>query len=65
MDAVGAALDGDAVMLDSEGATVPLPLAQVKSAKLVLTDRLIAAVEDESAAAAANLGEADAPSIHV
>jgi len=60
-----AALHGDAVMLDSEGATVPLPLAQVKSAKLVLTDRLIAAVEDESAAAAANLGEADAPSIHV
>jgi ribosome maturation factor RimP len=60
-----ATLDGDIVMLDSEGATVPLPLAQVKSAKLVLTDRLIAAVEDESAAAAANLGEADAPSIHV
>ena len=60
-----AALDGDTVMLDSEGTTVPLPLAQVKSAKLVLTDRLIAAVEDESAAAAAILGEADAPSIHV
>lgn len=60
-----AALDGDTVMLDSEGTTVPLPLAQVKSAKLVLTDRLIAAVEDESAAAAAILGEADTPSIHV
>jgi ribosome maturation factor RimP len=60
-----AALDGDTVMLDSEGTTAPLPLAQVKSAKLVLTDRLIAAVEDESAAAAAILGEADAPSIHV
>lgn len=60
-----AALDGDTVMLDSEGSTVPLPLAQVKSAKLVLTDRLIAAVEDESAAAAAILGEADTPSIHV
>ena len=59
------ALDGDTVMLESEGTTVPLPLVQVKSAKLVLTDRLIAAVEDESAAAAANLGEADAPSIHV
>jgi ribosome maturation factor RimP len=60
-----AALDGDTVMLDSERTTVPLPLALVKNAKLVLTDRLIAAVEDESAAAAAILGEADAPSIHV
>lgn len=60
-----AALHGDTVMLDSEGTTVALPLALVKTAKLVLTDRLIAAVEDESAAAAAILGEADAPSIHV
>jgi ribosome maturation factor RimP len=60
-----AALDGDTVMLESEGTAVPLPLALVKNAKLVLTDRLIAAVEDESAAAAAILGEADAPSIHV
>jgi ribosome maturation factor RimP len=60
-----AALDGDTVVLESDGATVLLPLAQVKSAKLILTDRLIAAVEDESAAAAAILGEADAPSIHV
>jgi ribosome maturation factor RimP len=59
------ALDGDMVRLDSDGAAVSLPLAQVKSAKLILTDRLIEAVEDESAAAAANLGEADTPSIHV
>ncbi len=60
-----AALDGDTVMLETDGAAVfPLPLAQVKSAKLILTDRLIAAVEDESAAAAAILGEADAPPIH-
>ena len=60
-----AALDGDAVMLESDGVTSTLPLAQVKSAKLILTDRLIEAVEEESAAAAANSGEADAPSIHV
>ena len=59
-----AALDGDTVMLDSEGTMTPLPLAQVKSAKLILTDRLIAAVEDENAAAAAFLGEAGAPPIH-
>jgi ribosome maturation factor RimP len=59
-----AALDGDMVMLESDGATASLPLAQVKSAKLILTDRLIEAVEHESAAAAANSGEADAPPIH-
>jgi ribosome maturation factor RimP len=60
-----AMLDGDAVVMDCDGATVTLPLAQVKSAKLILTDRLIAAVEDESAAAAALSEEADAPPIHV
>jgi len=60
-----ASLDGDTVMLDSAGTVFPLPLAQVKSAKLILTDRLIAAVEDESAAAAAYVGEAGTPPIHV
>ena len=59
------ALDGDTVMLESAGTLFPLPLAQVKSAKLILTDRLISAVEDESAAAAAYLGEAGTPPIHV
>ena len=58
-----ARLEGDTVMLESAGTMFPLPLAQVKSAKLILTDRLIAAVEDESAAAAAYLGEAETPPI--
>src|SRR6185437_12173430 len=44
-----AGLEGDMVMLESAGTVFPLPLAQVKNAKLILTDRLIAAVEDESA----------------
>jgi len=60
-----AGLDGDAVMLDCAGTVFPLPLVQVKSAKLILTDRLIRAVEDESAAAAAYVGEAGTPPIHV
>jgi ribosome maturation factor RimP len=59
------ALDGDTVMLESAGTVFPLPLAQVKSARLILTDRLIAAVEEENAAAAAYLGEAGAPQVHV
>jgi ribosome maturation factor RimP len=59
------ALDGDTVLLDSAGTVCPLPLAEIKSAKLILTDRLIAAVEDESAAAAAYLGEAETSQIHV
>lgn len=58
------AIDGDNLMLDSEGTLFALPLASIKSAKLILTDRLIAAVEEESAAAAALSGEADAPPIH-
>ena len=56
--------DAGRVMLDSAGTLVPLPLDQVKSAKLILTDRLIAAVQDENAAAAAFLGEAEAPPNH-
>ncbi len=57
-------LDGDTVMLESAGTMFPLPLTEIKSAKLILTDRLIAAVEDESAAAAAYSGEAETPPIH-
>jgi ribosome maturation factor RimP len=60
-----AGMEGDTVMLDCAGTVFALPLAQVKSAKLILTDRLIAAVEDESAAAAAYVGEAETPPIHV
>ena len=58
------ALDGDLLQLDCDGTAVSQPLASIKSAKLVLTDRLIAAVEDENAAAAALVGEAAAPPIH-
>jgi ribosome maturation factor RimP len=60
-----AAVDGDTVRLDSDGTVFPLPLAQVKNAKLILTDRLIAAVEQENAAAAALSGEANTPPNHV
>jgi ribosome maturation factor RimP len=58
------AIEGDNLLLDGEGGAVSLPLASIKSAKLILTDRLIAAVEDENAAAAAFVGEADAPPVH-
>jgi ribosome maturation factor RimP len=57
-------IEGDNLLLDGEGGPVTLPLAAIKSAKLILTDRLIAAVEDENAAAAAFVGEADAPPVH-
>jgi ribosome maturation factor RimP len=58
------AIEGDNLLLNSESGAVSLPLASIKSAKLILTDRLIAAVEDENAAAAAFVGEADVPPIH-
>jgi ribosome maturation factor RimP len=58
------AIEGDCLLVDSEGVVASLPLAQIKTAKLILTDRLIAAVEDENAAAAAFLSEADAPPVH-
>jgi ribosome maturation factor RimP len=58
------AIEGDNLLLDGEGGSVTLPLASIKNAKLILTDRLIAAVEDENAAAAAFVGEADAPPVH-
>ena len=58
-------IEGDDVSIDCEGGAVTLPLAAIKSAKLILTDRLIAAVESETAAAAAIMGEAGAPPVHV
>ena len=36
-------VEGDEVRIDVDGAVVPVPLASVKKAKLVLTDELIAA----------------------
>jgi len=57
-------IEGDILILDCEGASVSLPLGAIKTAKLVLTDRLIAAVEDENAAAAAVASEAEMPPIH-
>jgi ribosome maturation factor RimP len=58
------AVEGGNLLLDSAGKPFSLPLASIKSAKLILTDRLIAAVEDENAAAAALMSEADAPPNH-
>lgn len=58
------AIDGDNLLLDSESGSASLPLARIKSAKLILTDRLIEAVENENAAAAAVVGEAAAPPNH-
>ncbi|MDB5396140.1 MAG: rimP [Rhodospirillales bacterium] len=58
------AIEGYNLLLNSESGAVSLPLASIKSAKLILTDRLIAAVENENAAAAAFVGEADVPPIH-
>ena len=51
--------------LDCEGAAVSLPFREIRKAKLVLTDRLIAAVQEETAAAAAKSGEAVGPAHHV
>jgi ribosome maturation factor RimP len=59
-----ARVEGETVVLDCEGETVTLPLAAIRQAKLILTDRLIAAVESETAAAAAIMGEAGAPPVH-
>jgi len=59
------AIEDDRLLLDCEGATIALPLASIRKAKLVLTDRLIAAVQDESAAAAAQSGEAEGSPAHV
>jgi ribosome maturation factor RimP len=46
-------LAGDAVMLVVPGGAVALPLASIKQAKLILTDRLIAATREEESAAMA------------
>ena len=58
------AIEGDNLLIAGENGPASLPLASIKSAKLILTDRLIAAVEDENAAAAAIVGEADTPPVH-
>jgi len=59
------ALEGDSLSIDVEGSAVSLPLDQIKQARLVLTDRLIAAAEQESKAAG-SIAEADgAPPNHV
>jgi ribosome maturation factor RimP len=58
------AIEGDKLLLDCETGPAAVPLAQIKNAKLILTDRLIAAVENENAAAAAFVGEAVAPPNH-
>jgi ribosome maturation factor RimP len=52
-----AATDGETVTLDVDGAAVTLPFAQIGSGKLVLTDRLIDAVQIEEHAAAMRAGE--------
>jgi ribosome maturation factor RimP len=54
----------DALSLDCEGASVSVPFRAIRKAKLVLTDRLIAAVQEENAAAAAKSGEAAEPAHH-
>jgi ribosome maturation factor RimP len=58
------AIEGDNLLLDGEAGSASLPLEQIKNAKLILTDRLIEAVENENAAAAAFVGEAAAPPVH-
>ncbi len=59
------AIEGDNLLVAGETGPVALPLAAIKNAKLILTDRLIAAVESETAAAAAIMDEAGAPPVHV
>ncbi len=57
-------IQGDNLLIACETGVASLPLVSIKSAKLILTDRLIAAVEEENAAAAAFVGGADAPPVH-
>jgi ribosome maturation factor RimP len=54
-----AGVDGDSVVVDTESGPVALPLAAIKRARLVLTDRLIAAAQDEARAPIAPPEEAD------
>jgi len=58
------AIEGDNLLLAGETGSASLPLAQIKTAKLILTDRLIEAVESENAAAAAVVSEAPVPPNH-
>jgi ribosome maturation factor RimP len=59
------ALEGDSLSIDVDGSAVSLPLDQIKHARLVLTDRLIAAAEQESTAANIHAEADGAPPNHV
>jgi len=59
------ALEGDSLSVDVDGSAVTLPLDRIKQARLVLTDRLIAAAEQESSAAGFNEEANGAPPNHV
>jgi ribosome maturation factor RimP len=59
------ALEGDTLSVDIDGSAVSLPLDRITQARLVLTDRLIAAAEQESSAAGLIEGVEDAPDNHV
>jgi ribosome maturation factor RimP len=59
------ALEGDTLSIDVDGSAVSLPLDQIKQARLVLTDRLIAAAEQEGSAASVNEEADGAPPNHV
>jgi ribosome maturation factor RimP len=59
------ALEGDSVSINADGSAVSLPLGQIKHARLVLTDRLIAAAEQENSAASVNVEADGTPPNHV
>ncbi|HTJ65317.1 MAG TPA: ribosome maturation factor RimP [Alphaproteobacteria bacterium] len=59
------ALDGDTLSIDVDGSAVSLPLDRIKQARLVLTDRLIAAAEQEGSTATVNEEADGAPPNHV
>jgi ribosome maturation factor RimP len=54
----------DVVTLAVEGGAVNLPFAQIRRAKLILTDRLIASVQDSERAAGLTANDADQPEAH-
>jgi ribosome maturation factor RimP len=58
------ALEGDSLSVDVDGSAVSLPLDRITQARLVLTDRLIAAAEQEASAAGLIEGVEDAPANH-
>jgi ribosome maturation factor RimP len=60
-----AKVESDRVALEIDANTVSFPLSQIRSAKLILTDRLIAAAQDEAASANLPSEAGNAPHIHV